>query len=150
MSDFLQRGPIATLHLLGDRDMALVEQQIENASRSRPIALVLPCLISEMDGPALKVIMSALEPVAYLREIVVTLGPASEEDFQRACSYFSPLISSGRRVRIIWNDGPRVTSLYEEIERAGLSAGPHGKGEKRVDGLRIYRRSRGIVCDCAA
>ena len=107
MSDFLQTGPIATLHLLGDRDMALVEQQIENASRTRPIALVLPCLISEMDGPALKVIMSALERVEYLREIVVTLGPASEEDFQRACSYFRPLIRNGRRVRIIWNDGPQ-------------------------------------------
>jgi glucosyl-3-phosphoglycerate synthase len=128
MSDFLQTGPIATLHLLGERDMVLVEQQIENASRTRPIALILPCLISEMDGPALKVITAALESVEYLKEIVVTLGPASEEDFQQACCYFKPLIRNGRRVRIIWNDGPQVTSLYSEIEGAGLSAGPHGKG----------------------
>lgn len=128
MSDFLQTGPIATLHLLSEADMAEVEHQIENASRTRPIALVLPCLISEMDGPALKVIMGALEPITYLREVVVTLGPATTEEFRSACEFFKPLEKDGRRVRIIWNDGDRIRSLYQEIELAGLSAGPHGKG----------------------
>jgi glucosyl-3-phosphoglycerate synthase len=128
MSDFQQSGPISTLHLLGERSLWDIEKEIEEASRVRPIALVLPCLISEMDGSALKVIMSALESVSYLREILVTLGPATEEDFRRACEYFAPLHREGRRVRIIWNDGDRMQSLYEEIREAGLSPGPHGKG----------------------
>jgi glucosyl-3-phosphoglycerate synthase len=128
MSDFKQTGPIATLHLLGERDMFMVEREIEEATRTRPIALVLPCLISEMDGSALKVIMSALESVDYLREIVVTLGPATAEEFKRACGYFLALEKEGRKVRIIWNDGERIQSLYQEIQDAGLSSGPHGKG----------------------
>ncbi len=128
MSDFQQSGPISTLHLLGERNLWAIEKEIEEASRARPIALVLPCLITEMDGPALKVIMSALESINYLREVLVTLGPATDEDFKRACDYFLPLHKQGRHVRIIWNDGERMQSLYEEIGEAGLSSGPHGKG----------------------
>lgn len=128
MSDFLQRGPISTLHLLGDTNIYALEREIEEAAQTRPIALVLPCLISEMDGSALKVIMSALERVNYLREIIITLGPADKDDFARACDYFLPLHKKGRRVRLIWNDGERVSALYQEIEKTGLSPGPHGKG----------------------
>lgn len=128
MSDFLQASPITTLHLLVERDWTMMEKEIKEASKARPMALVLPCLISEMEGPALKVIMSALECIDYLREILVTLGPATEDDFHRACKFFSRLDKPERRVRIIWNDGDRVQSLYQEITDAGLSPGPHGKG----------------------
>ncbi|HMK34159.1 MAG TPA: glycosyl transferase [Desulfomonilaceae bacterium] len=128
MSDFQQTEPISTLHMLGNRNLQAIEKEIEEASKSRPIALVLPCLISEMDGPALQGIMNSLESVNYLREVLVTLGPATYEEFQRACEYFMPLQKPNRRVRIIWNDGKNVQSLYEEIREAGLSPGPHGKG----------------------
>lgn len=128
MSDFLQRGQISTLHLLSERDIVSVERQIEEASKKRPVALILPCLVSEMDGPALKVILSALEPVQYLSEIVVTLGPASEHDFRAARDFFKPLAQEGRSVRILWNDGPKIADLYTSLDGAGLGAGPHGKG----------------------
>lgn len=128
MSDFLQGSPIATLHLLSGIHVDYVENQILEASRERPIALVLPCLLSELEGTALRVIMGALEPVKYVHEIIVTLGPASEEEFKYACEYFQPLQVNGRRVRLIWNDGARIKSVYNEIEEAGLSVGPPGKG----------------------
>jgi glucosyl-3-phosphoglycerate synthase len=128
MSDFQQAGPISTLHLLSELHAPSVEREIDQASKLRPIALVLPCLISEMEGSALKVIMSALESVNYLREVIVTLGPATQEEFDRACEYFVPLRKEGRRVRIIWNDGERAKALYSMIEKAGLFPGPHGKG----------------------
>ncbi len=128
MSDFKQEGPITTLHLLSERNVFMVEEEISKATKSRPISLVLPCLISEMDGPALNVIRSVLQSVDYLREIVVTLGPASLEEFRRACEYFRPLKSQERKVRILWNDGPRMQSLLDEIQNMGLGVGPHGKG----------------------
>jgi len=145
-------GPISTLHLLGERELPEVENEIKEASEARPIALVLPCLISEMDGAALKVIMSALETVTYLREIIVTLGPADGSDFSRAKEYFRPLEGDGRRVRIIWNDGERVQSLYNEISDAGLSAGPHGKGRSAwmAYGYIVARKESYIIAlhDC--
>jgi len=128
MSDFVQKGPIATLHLFGARGRDEIEEQIEQAARDRPIALILPCLVTEMEGPALKGILEALNQVSYLREIVVTLGPASTEEFRNACEFFKPLEKEGRRVRIVWNDGERIRALYQEMEMARLSAGPHGKG----------------------
>ena len=145
MSDFQQTEPISTLHLLGERDLWGIEKEIEEASKSRPIALVLPCLISEMDGPALKVILAALESVNYLREVLVTLGPANYEEFQRACEFFSSLQRDGRRVRIIWNDGEKVQSLYQEILDAGLSPGPHGKGRSGVDRVRLRSSSWRVI-----
>ncbi len=129
MSDFQQTGPITTLHLLGEDDQMKLEQQIREASESRPIALVLPCLVSEMDGAALKVIVSVLESIEYLHEIIVTLGPASEDDFSRSCEYFKSLDNKDRKIRIIWNDGERLSSLYQEIEEAGLPVGSNGKGK---------------------
>ncbi|MFC1835954.1 glycosyl transferase [Thermodesulfobacteriota bacterium] len=128
MSDILQPGPITTLHLLESDVEPKIEQEIEEASNNRPIALVLPSLVSEMDGPALGGIMEVLKSVDYLSEIVVTLGPASREEFERACSFFQPLQKPGRRVRIIWNDGDRIEALYDEIRDAGLTPGPQGKG----------------------
>lgn len=128
MSDFIQTGSITTLHLLGEHDIAKIEQEIEEASKMRPISLVLPCLISEMDGPALRVIMSALAPIRYLHEVIVTLGPASQEEYSRACEFFRPLEQDGRRVRLIWNSGERIKEIYRDIEEAGLAVGPDGKG----------------------
>jgi len=128
MSDFHQTGPISTLHILGDASSGQIETEIEEASKVRPIALVLPCLMSELEGSALKTIMSSLKEIKYLREILVTLGPASSEDFSYALSYFQPLQMDGRRIRVIWNDGDRLRSLYSEIELSGLTVGPHGKG----------------------
>ena len=152
MSDFLQAAPISTLHLLGDYESSGIEEQIQEASKVRPIALVLPCLISEMDGPALGLIMDTLDSVTYLREIVVTLGPADADDFARALEYFKPLQKEGRIVRIIWNDGERIQSLYDEISEARLSAGPHGKGRSAwmAYGYIIARKESYVIAlhDC--
>ncbi len=128
MSDFLQRGPIATLHLLQEVDPADMEAELEAAAESRPVALVLPSLIAEMDGPALSGIMDVLGTVDYIHEIVVTLGPADKNDYDRACSFFAPLNRPGTNLRLIWNDGERMRAIYNEMEETGLTLGPHGKG----------------------
>jgi glucosyl-3-phosphoglycerate synthase len=152
MSDFLQFGPISTLHLLGERDVSIIGREIKEASKTRPIALVLPCLISEMDGPALGRIIEVLQSVDYLREVLVTLGPANGDEFARACDYFGRLGKTGRTVRVIWNDGPRIKELYREIEDAGLSPGPHGKGRSAwmAYGYVLARRESYVIAlhDC--
>ncbi|MBM4326932.1 MAG: glycosyl transferase [Deltaproteobacteria bacterium] len=128
MSDFLQRGPITTLHILRERDPESIEAEIASRARLRPIALVLPSLISEMDSPALAGILDVLKEVDYLSEIVVTLGPAGPEEFQRALKYFQPLQKEERKVRLIWNDGERINSLYREMDEQGLCCVTPGKG----------------------
>lgn len=125
MSDFHQQGVITTLHRLGKPNLERLEAELEKWAAVRPIALVLPCLYSELDGPAMPRIIEELKPVRYIREVVVALGRAKDEDFDRARRFFGVL---PQKTTLIWIDGSRFQSLLREMEEKGLTIGPDGKG----------------------
>ncbi|MBZ0158680.1 glycosyl transferase [Candidatus Methylomirabilis sp.] len=125
MGDFHQAGVITTLHRLGKPNLEQLEKELEETLLYRPIALVLPCLYSELEGEALPRIVDELAQVRYLREIIVGLGRAGEEEFLRAKAFFAPLPQAPL---LLWNDGPRIQALYHLLEERGISAGPDGKG----------------------
>jgi glucosyl-3-phosphoglycerate synthase len=125
MSDFYQSGVISTFHRLGHLDIKRIESELMWYAQEVPVALVLPSLYSELEGDALKGIIGKLKDVEYLRDIVVTLGPATEQEFQQARKFFSAL---PQRTRVIWNSGPRMKRIYDAIESAGLPTGEEGKG----------------------
>ncbi|HMK57402.1 MAG TPA: hypothetical protein VK448_12260 [Dissulfurispiraceae bacterium] len=125
MSDFYQTGVIATFHRLGGRNLAKIEAELTWYARERPIALVLPSLYSELDGAALGGIIKELAEVKYIDEIVVTLGPASADEFARAKKFFGVL---PQKTRIVWNTGPRIKEIYKSLEGAELPIGEPGKG----------------------
>ncbi len=125
MSDFYQTGVVATFHRLGRADSGKIESELTWYSHERPVALVLPSLYIELGGDALKGIVRELKGVKYVREIVVTLGPAAAEEFRKARGFFSDL---PQKTRIIWNTGPRLARIYNAIEAAGLPIGEQGKG----------------------
>jgi glucosyl-3-phosphoglycerate synthase len=125
MSDFYQTGVVATFHRLGRLNLEKIESELTWYSHDRPIALVLPSLYSELEGDALKGIVRELKEAKYVREIVVTLGPASEEEFKLAREFFSSL---PQKTSIIWNTGVNMSSIYKLIEEAGLPTGEPGKG----------------------
>ena len=125
MSDFFQNGIITTLHNLCDRPTAALEAQLTDFARERPMALVLPCLYSELDKPALAHIVDELAEVPYLSEIVIGLDAASEAQFRHALEYFSVL---GQSHRVLWNDGPRLKAVQARLAAEGLAPGERGKG----------------------
>jgi glucosyl-3-phosphoglycerate synthase len=125
MADFYQTGVIATFHRLGNVDLDKIEAELSWYTAERPIALVLPSLYSELEGEALKGIIRDLKEVKYIKEIVVTLGPATVTEFQYAREFFSIL---PQKTRIIWNTGPRIDTIYQAIEAAELPIGEPGKG----------------------
>ena len=125
MADFFQNGVIATLHDLGRRTTADLEQDLKVWGDERPMSLVIPCLVSDLDGSALERILDELAAVPYLEEVVVGLDQAHAEDFARARSLFSRL---PQRHRILWNDGPRLQALQAELADHDLPPGPPGKG----------------------
>jgi glucosyl-3-phosphoglycerate synthase len=53
MADFHQTGVITTLHRLGRGDLTRLERELYLHGWMRPIALVLPCLYSELRDVAL-------------------------------------------------------------------------------------------------
>src|SRR4030042_1170307 len=125
MADFYQTGVVATLHKLGRVNLEKRESELTWDAQERPIALVLPSLFSETEGDALKDIVRELKEVKYIKEIVVTLGPASNKEFNIAKEFFSVL---PQKTRIIWNTGPRISEIYKSIELSELPIGEPGKG----------------------
>ncbi len=125
MTDFYQTGIITTLHQLGKPSLERLESELLGFSKVRPIALVLPALYSEFEGPAMPGIIQELAKVKYLNEIVLVLDQASEKDFQRVRELMAPIPTD---VRIIHNKGKRITEVYETLARNGLDVGEQGKG----------------------
>jgi glucosyl-3-phosphoglycerate synthase len=125
MTDFHQTGIITTLHNLGNPSLERLEVELKEYAAKRPIALVLPSLYSEFEGPAMPGIVSELAKVKYLTEIVLVLDKASEKDFSRVKEFMSPITTA---VRIIHNDGKRVTEIYDTLARNKLDVGQRGKG----------------------
>jgi glucosyl-3-phosphoglycerate synthase len=124
MSDFFQNGVIATFHRLGELNLKKLENDLKDFSRIRPVALVLPSLYREFKSGALPNIMNELKKVNYLQEIILSLDRANAEQFNKVKNSFS----SHKKLKVIWNDGPRMKGLYKLLEKNDLSPGERGKG----------------------
>jgi glucosyl-3-phosphoglycerate synthase len=130
MADFHQTGVISTLHRLGRPDLDRLERELRGHARVRPIALVLPCLYSELhDGP-LKSLIDELTRVTYLAQVVVSVaGTDRPSEFNEMRDAFAPVRTrSGGPVTLLWEGGPRLQELYAALGDEGLSAGGPGKG----------------------
>jgi glucosyl-3-phosphoglycerate synthase len=130
VSDFHQSGVFSTLHRLGRPDLQRLERELSDHARSRPIALVLPCLHSELRDVALKGIIEQLQHVRYLEQIIVSVaGTDRREDFDEMRDAFADVrTANGGPTTLIWNGGPRIQELYATLASEGLDAGPEGKG----------------------
>ena len=63
VGDFHQVGLISTLHRIGRVDVEHLERELLRHVANRPIALVLPCLYSELEGQAVHTIVKELQKV---------------------------------------------------------------------------------------
>jgi glucosyl-3-phosphoglycerate synthase len=131
MADFHQGGVITTLHRLGRPQVENLERELLGHSRTRPIALVLPCLISELHGPGLKGIVDTLRGVDYLRQIVVSISGTEERSgYDEMRAMFDGVRTlDGKPPVLLWHSGPRVQPLYDVLRGEGLDPGASGKGQ---------------------
>jgi len=125
MSDFHQNGIVTVLHRLGAPNLERLEAALQRHATLNPIALVLPSLYAELERPALKGMVETLRDVPYLNEVVVSLDRASALEFRLAKEFFGSL---PQRVRLIWNDGPRIQDLLQILVSQGIDIGSPGKG----------------------
>lgn len=125
MSDFKQSGTIVTFPRLRPRDEAQREEELVTHARRTPLALVMPCLVSELEQPALAGMVARLAGTPYLDTVVISLDRADAAGYQRALEYFRAL---RLRTMVVWNDADAVAAIIREIEMAVLNLGPRGKG----------------------
>jgi glucosyl-3-phosphoglycerate synthase len=125
MSDFFQNGEISTFHKLRHRNLEELERELEGASKHRPISLVLPYIPIELQGAGLPRIASELQAVSYLKNVIVTVGRASLDDFKDARRFFERL---PQKPKLIWCTGPRMQAIYDRLQQEGIDVGEDGKG----------------------
>ncbi|MEQ9902799.1 glycosyl transferase [Pectobacterium aroidearum] len=125
MSEFYQDGIITNFHNLTQRKTEELEYELQVFSGQSSMGLILPSLYSELEGPALSHIIDQLSQVSYLGEIVIGLDRADREQFLYARQFFSRL---PHRHRILWNDGPRLKALSDELAEKSLAPQEPGKG----------------------
>ncbi len=123
--DFFQNGTITTLHRLCRRPIEEIEAELKTFSVERPMALILPSLYSELQGPALPRIVEELKHATYIGDIIVGLDQANAQQYEHAKEFFSGL---PQNVHILWNDGPWLREIDAELQALNLAPTQPGKG----------------------
>ena len=125
MSEFSQNGVISTLHDFGTRSTNEIEKDLLKFSKERKMELILPCLYSELEGSALPNIVEEISKTKYLDHIIVGLDKANEKQAIKAWKFFKKLKTP---FSILWNDGPGLKKLDQELKKKELSPNELGKG----------------------
>ena len=125
IADFYQNGIVATLHNFSNRNYDELEKELIEFSEFRPITLILPSLFSELKGEALPKIIKEISKVKFLKNIVIGLDQANESQFQEAKKFFSTL---PQKHDILWNDGPNLKKLDQQLAEHNLAPQELGKG----------------------
>ena len=125
MSDFSQNGIISTLHDFGTKSVKEIEKDLKKFSRERKMELILPSLYSELEGDALPRIVSEISKTNYLNHIIIGLDKANKIQAKKAWKFFKKLNTP---FTILWNDGPRLKKLNDELRKKDLAPSQHGKG----------------------
>ena len=125
MGDFSQNGIVSTLHDFKTKSTDEIERELLEFSKERKMELILPCLYSELEGEALPKIVSEISKTKYLNHIIIGLDKANETQAKDAWKFFKKLKTD---FTILWNDGPKLKKLDEELKNKNLAPNQPGKG----------------------
>ena len=125
MGDFSQNGIVSTLHDFKTKSTEQIEKELLEFSKERKMELILPCLYSELEGEALPKIVSEISKTKYLNHIIIGLDKANESQAKDAWKFFKKLKTD---FTILWNHGPRLLKLDEELKDKNLAPNQPGKG----------------------
>lgn len=127
MTDIFQTGEIATIHKFTTSDVQVLETKLEKNCRNYPIALIIPALKRDFFSEANDNILKVLGKIHYLEEVIYPIDDfQSQQEFQAARNKIKHI--NNVKMTLIWNDGPRIQSLYKTLNDNGLYTGTQGKG----------------------
>ncbi len=125
---------ITTIHDFGC-NLEFLEDRLTELSEESPTAVLIPALYDELERPALAKIRDHLKGCNFIKTVIVCLYAPTKEQYVKAVHFFSPL---PQKIRIIWENGPRVTQLLERLEAGGIDLLNYkGKGKAVWLGLGV-------------
>ena len=113
------------MHDFGTKSVNEIEKELKKFSKERKMELILPSLYSELESDALPKIVSEISKTNYLNHIIIGLDKANKTQAKRAWKFFKKLNTP---FTILWNDGPRLKKLNEELRKKDLAPSQYGKG----------------------
>ena len=130
MGSFYQNGIVANLHDFSygsssENNYKKLEKNLVDFSNDNPMELILPSLFSEINGTALPNIINEINKTQFLNHVVIGLDRSNDKEFQKAFKFFQQLKTP---FSILWNDGPRLMELDNELKEKGLAPREFGKG----------------------
>ena len=117
MADSFQSGRVTTLQH-NPAPSGGYRVRVKSLLAIPSIGLILPALYSELERPALANIVDELEKVPYLRQVVIGIDRASEDEYRHALQYFSRLPQD---FQVLWNDGPNLKAIDDMLPKEGLA-----------------------------
>jgi len=134
MPDFHQPILLPTLHHLAETTLEEREGLLRELSSERPIALIIPALYDEVKGDALPRMLLQLAKVGYLSEVVFSMNGMSKRQHDHALQFFAKKLPKLNH-RVIWNDGPALQAVHNEVDSLASMSHTHGKGSNVWMGL---------------
>ena len=107
---------ITTVHDFGC-DLNSLEERLIQLSEQSATAVLIPALYDELERPALTQIRAHLGQCKFVKTVVICLYAETIEQYTRAVDFFSSL---PQRTIIIWENGPRVSGILQNLLERGL------------------------------
>lgn len=107
---------ITTIHDFGC-NLEFLETRATQLSEQFPTAILIPALYEELERPALSEIRTHLRECHFVKTVVVSLYADTLDQYAKAVEFFRPL---PQKTLIIWENGPRVKSILENLRDRGL------------------------------
>lgn len=146
MADFYQHARLPTLHHLATPDATARDLELVELTKDKPVALLLPALFVETQRPALPAILEQVACVPYISEVLLTMNGMAEGQVESALKLCSES-PCGRKVHVLWNDGPALQAAHQRLEEGGWDGSLSGKGANIWMGLACLKAAghTGIV-----
>ncbi len=126
MSDFFQSGNITTINILGEKGSDIIDSHLMKFSKRKKTAVLIPVLYSDYVRPAMKRILEIMKDIDFINEVVLSLGGASREKFERVKDEIK---NHPRNITVLWMDNPKIKDMIFDLDKANLKIGPEGKGK---------------------
>jgi glucosyl-3-phosphoglycerate synthase len=127
MPDFHQPILLPTLHHLADAELAEREALMKKLAKEKPVALVIPALFAEIERKALPHMLKQLSAVPYVTHVVFSMNDMSAAAYDKARRFFARRLPDLPHT-VLWNDGPQLDVIHQEVAKLGGGKRIHGKG----------------------
>lgn len=141
MADFYQHARLPTLHQLAVTEPHRQDADLIRWTDQKPIVLLLPALYAEFQRPALPIILEQISLIPWIAEVVLSANGMQDEEHAHALQVCRAKLR-GKPLHLLWNDGPAMVQVHEELERSGSGVYEAGKGSNIWSGL-AYLQARG-------